>query len=180
MKPLILISVILVLFSACNPSNSTSSFDEQKEIEAIKQVIESETKCFFGGDYECWADTWVHEKYSMQAWNNAEGSYDAVIGWKAIDKQGSYWIKEYYGDGSTVRYPSVKREKPIVKFFNENTAYLIWVQYNADAHHNYFQKSNESRILEKHDGKWKIVNVTAFWDNNTNIPMDSLTVEQAW
>ncbi|MBK8703578.1 MAG: hypothetical protein IPN33_08095 [Saprospiraceae bacterium] len=61
-----------------------------------------------------------------------------------------------------------------MKFFNENTAYLIWKQNNADKEKKYFRVSQETRIMEKQSDGWKIVNVTAFWDAKSKIPVDSL------
>lgn len=179
MKKLIILSSLLLFFIACNTATEQtgSTFDKQKETDAIMNVIKKETECFFSGDYNCWADTWVQEDYAMQAWNNEEGSYDAVVGWDNIQRQGRYWIKEYYGDGSNVQYPYVKREDPMVKFFGDSTAYLVWKQYNADDDKEVFQISQESRLMQKQKDGWKIVNVTAFWDTNNSIPIDEVDIE---
>lgn len=177
-KLLMIFSLFSVLFLSCQ-TNSTDevAFSEEQEKAAILKVIEDETKCFFGGDYDCWASNWSQEKYSMQAWNTEDGSYDAVVGWNEIDRQGKYWIRRYYEDGQNIVYPFVKRENMIVKFFNPTTAYLVWKQYNANADTTMYQVSQESRLLEKKNGEWKIVNVTAFWDTASAIPVDSVKIE---
>jgi len=71
----------------------------------------------------------------------------------------------------------VKREKPVVKFFNDKTAYLTWKQYNSDEKNEYFRTSYETRIMEKDEDGWKIVNVTAFWDTEPKIAFDSLQIK---
>lgn len=174
----------ITTFSFCTqPPDSQSSigkgapFDEQAEIDAIMKVIDNETKCFFDGNYECWAKNWSHQSYAMQAWNNNDGSSDAAIGWEAINSQGKDWIEKYYKNGENIIHPDYKRQKPIVKFFNENSAYLNWVQYNADAEKKYYRISNEIRIMEKEKDGWKIVNVSAFWDSKTKVRADSLMLE---
>ncbi|NUQ25077.1 MAG: hypothetical protein HUU34_14110 [Saprospiraceae bacterium] len=171
---------VLLFFSCQQAENKQTentpkpAFDEAAETAAIMQVIENETKCFFDGDYDCWTNNWSHEKYAMQAWNNDDGTYDAAIGWEAINTQGKEWIEKYYQGGKNIIHPFVKKETPQVKFFNENTAYLIWKQYNADKEKKYFRVSQETRIMEKQSDGWKIVNVTAFWDAKSKIPVDSL------
>lgn len=169
---------------ACQPStgeqlsaDATVPFDEAAEIEAIMKVIDNETKCFFDGDYECWAKNWSHHDYAMQAWNNSDGSADAAIGWEKINAQGKNWIETYYKNGENVIHPDYKRKKPVVKFFNEKTAYLNWEQYNADANKEYYRISSEIRIMEKEQDGWKIVNVSAFWDSKSKVHADSLMLE---
>ncbi|MBN8682950.1 MAG: hypothetical protein J0L99_09855 [Chitinophagales bacterium] len=150
------------------------TFDEAAETEAIMKVIENETKCFFDGKYECWANNWSHQNYVMQAWNNDDGTFDAAIGWEKINAQGKEWIEKYYKNGENIVHPVVKKEKPLVKFFNDNTAYLIWKQYNADKENKFYRISQETRLMEKQADGWKIVNVSAFWNAKSKIPVDSL------
>ena len=183
MKITCTILLCFVLFSCQQTAGKKSDvravagFDEVAETAAILQVIENETNCFFAGNYECWAKNWSHESYSMQAWNNDDGSMDAAIGWEKINEQGKNWIEKYYKNGKVVIHPVVKKEKPLVKFFSERTAYLIWKQYNADRENKYYKLSQETRIMEKADDGWKIVNVSAFWNSNRKIPVDSLKPE---
>jgi hypothetical protein len=186
MKKQLLNSVLAILvmsFLACNsaPTKIESAperpvFDEAVETEAIMKVIEGETNCFFNGDYECWAKHWSHEKYVLQAWNNDNGTADAAVGWDKINAQGKDWIDKYYKNGKNIVHPVVKRENPLVKFFDNKTAYLVWKQYNADKEKTTFRTSQETRIMEKQDDGWKIVNVSAFWDTEGKIPFDSLKV----
>ncbi|MCC6410663.1 MAG: hypothetical protein IT270_03335 [Saprospiraceae bacterium] len=181
---LIFTTITLFIFMSCQQTEdkkteiaTTPAFNEAAETEAIWKVIENETKCFFDGNYECWANNWSHENYAMQAWNNDDGSFDAAIGWEKINAQGKDWIEKYYKNGKNVIHPVVKKEKPIVKFFNEKTAYLIWKQYNADKENKNYSVSQETRLMEKASDGWKIVNVTAIWNSKTKIPVDSLKID---
>jgi hypothetical protein len=178
-----LMFIVFLSIVACQPLSDKNEsqkgkdiFDEVAEIEAIMKVIEGETKCFFDGDYACWAKHWSHENYAMQAWNNSDGTADAAIGWEKINSQGKDWIEKYYKNGTNVIHPVVKREKPIVKFFNDKTAYLMWTQYNADKEKLNYRISQETRLMEKDKEGWKIVNVSAFWDTKSKIPFDSLDI----
>ena len=159
------------------PDAKSPEFNEQIEIDAIMKVIDNETKCFFDGDYECWAKNWSHQNYAMQAWNNSDGTSDTAIGWEKINAQGKDWIEKYYKNGKNIIHPDYKRKKPLVKFFNEKSAYLNWEQYNSDAEKKYYRISNEIRIMEKEQDGWKIVNVSAFWDSKTKVHADSLILD---
>jgi len=187
MKNQILISlffVLLIFAVACQPLTDKKEpnkenvlFDEAAEIEAILNVIEGETKCFFDGNYECWSKHWSHENYAVQAWNNSDGTSDGAVGWEKINSQGKDWIEKYYKNGTNIIHPVVKRGKPLVKFFNETTAYLIWTQYNSDKEKTNYRTSLETRLMEKDSEGWKIVNVIAFWDTQPKIPFDSLKID---
>ncbi|MCC6279169.1 MAG: hypothetical protein IT262_01110 [Saprospiraceae bacterium] len=78
---------IICLFFSCQQAEKKKvetqpkvTFDASVETDAIMKVIENETKCFFDGNYDCWANNWSHENYAMQAWNNDDGTFDAAIG----------------------------------------------------------------------------------------------------
>lgn len=179
-----LLTILVTLACACNssPENAQSeiqnkTFDEAAETEAIMKVIDGETECFFKGDYQCWTKYWIHEKYAFQGWNNSDGTADAAVGWDKINAQGKDWIEKYYKNGENVIHPVVRKEKPLVKFFSNKSAYLIWKQYNADKEKTNFRTSQETRIMEKNEDGWKIVNVSAFWDTQSKIPFDKLQLK---
>ncbi|HPQ99395.1 MAG: hypothetical protein H6561_13330 [Lewinellaceae bacterium] len=172
----------IAILASCKPQESSqteavSTFNEQAETEAILKVIENETKCFFDGNYDCWKSNWSHNNYALQAWNNSDGTADAAVGWDKINTQGKNWIETYYKNGENIIHPEVHREKPIVKFFNETTAYLLWIQHNANQEKTNFRSSQEIRLMEKEADGWKIVCVTALWDVAPKIPYDSLNID---
>ncbi len=177
------VSIFIILMFACKPSTNPAQpdqvqtvFDEKAETEAIMNVIKGETDCFFKGDYECWAKHWSHEPYAVQAWNHDDGTANAAVGWEKINTQGKDWIEKYYKNGEIVIHPVVRKEKPVVKFFNDTSAYLMWKQYNSDSEKKFFRTSHEMRIMEKETDGWKIVNVSAFWDTEPKIAFDSLQI----
>lgn len=184
MKQLFTFALLLTLLFSCqqqtpNPDAEAAAkpaFDEASETAAIMQVIDSETKCFFDGNYECWAKNWSHQPYAFQAWNNSDGTADAAVGWEKINSQGKGWIEDIYKKGQNVVHPVFKRDKPQAKFFGDNMAYLIWTQYNADKEKKYYRVSRETRLMEKESDGWKIVNVSAFWGAEPQIAFDSLQI----
>lgn len=156
------------------PAAKSTAFDEAKEAAAIMAVIKNETSSFYDGNYESWVKSWSHSPYAVQAWNNSDGTSDAAVGWDAIHKQGKNWIETYYKNGKVKIHPEYKTTKPLVTFFGTNTAYLIWTQYNADREKKFYRVSHESRIMQKENNEWKIVNVSAFWNVAPKIEADSL------
>jgi hypothetical protein len=47
------LTISLLSFISCN-QNKEKNFNETKEFEAITEVINQETKCFFDGNYDGW------------------------------------------------------------------------------------------------------------------------------
>lgn len=179
---LLILSSFLCIYS-CNQKSETtkseavkptSSIDEKTELDSIMHVIDNETKMFFAGNVEGWRASWSHKNYTSQAWNNSDGTADVAKGWDAINSQGSGWIVTYYKNGENVIHPDYKRSDIDIHFFSDSLAYLSWKQYNADKEKRYYRVSGESRIMEKEVDGWKIVNVTALWDIEPKISVDSL------
>lgn len=175
MKNLFVILSAGIVLSCTQPQqNERPAFDEARETEAIQAVIANETNSFYAGNYESWKKSWSQTPYAYQAWNLEDGTVGVATGWEKIDRQGKGWIEKYYKNGENVIHPSVKKEKPLVHFFNDSTAYLIWKQYNADKKEKLYYVSHETRLMQKEADGWKIVNVSAFWDSKNAIPADSL------
>lgn len=166
------------LFQSCNNTTteqtSAATFDEAKEMEKIMQVIEGETSSFYKRDYESWKNFYIHTHYAFQAWNNGDGTIDAKTGWAAVDSGIGNYIKTYPVEPGGSSHPVVLRKNMITKFYADTVAYLLWDQYNSDQAGRQFQFSKELRLMEKQNGEWKIVNVSAFWDYRNAVPADNL------
>lgn len=175
----------ILLLNSCKETKETQTnsivkeeFNEVKEKDAIMSVIEEETTCFFDRNYECWKKCWLHEDYALQAWNGSDGTYYAAVGWDEINNGGKAYIeaaiKNTPEEQSKNSHPIVKRENIQVKFYNENLAFLTWKQYNSNRTNEFFQVSQDTRLMEKREGKWKIVYVSGFWDYVNNISFNDL------
>ncbi len=194
----LIIGVLLMCFSACmEPAKEVvdkksmvviGDYNDKKEQEAILEVIDAETTCFFERDYECWKQYFVHADYAFQAWNNTDGSIDTKSGWKEVDEKIRGYIMpagekkakpKSMGQESSVKakvssHPKVVRKNMLFKFFTAELVYMMWDQYNSDPDKMRFTFSKECRIMEKINGEWKIANVTSYWDFRREIPLDSL------
>lgn len=156
-------------------SRGLSAEDLEKEKEAILAVIETETRCFFEKNYVCWQNAYAHKDYATQVWNNDDGTINAKVGWDSIHEATRTFLRNNPGPGGG--YPRVERKNMLFKFFGDEGAYVTWDQYNSDEEEEVFYRSKEVRVLEKENGKWKIVNVSAFWDTKNTITADSLDRE---
>jgi hypothetical protein len=144
--------------------SSESDFDESKELESIMEVIDTETSCFFFRDYEGWKNHWLQADYVIHAWNNSDGSCATSIGWVAVDEKIGNYIKNNPVEGGGSSHPEVLRKNIQARFFGPDVAHLVWTQYNSTRDLSAFNVSNEVRTMEKINGEWKIVQVSAFWD----------------
>ncbi len=179
MKQLFLFyTVMLMSFGACKQATDSTTtaapFDEAKEKIAIVQTIEEETARFYARDYAGWSNYFAQTDYAFQGWNNPDGTFGASVGWKDLDAKTDQYMKANPVPPGGSSHPKVERKNMIFKFYGENAAFLTWDQYNMDENLKNYYHSRESRIMEKIDGKWKIVNVSAFWDYKNLIPVDSL------
>ncbi|SEJ47605.1 hypothetical protein SAMN04487995_4882 [Dyadobacter koreensis] len=148
----------------------------ENEKKAINATIEKETQSFFARDYEAWKSNYAQTDYAFQAWSNDDGTFDSNVGWTDINKQIGRYISENPEPLSS--HPKVERKNMMYKFYGDNVAYLTWDQFNSDKPEKNFHHSKEVRLMEKIDGQWKIVCVSAFWDYKNLIPASRLPMIQ--
>lgn len=176
MKALSSIIIVAFLSFSClkNAENekSTSQANLENEKKAIKATIEKETESFFARDYNAWKSNYAQTDYAFQAWSNDDGTFDSNVGWDDINKHIGKYINENPEPLSS--HPKVERKNMKYKFYGDNVAYLTWDQFNSDKPEKNFHHSKEVRLMEKINGEWKIVCVSAFWDYKHEIPASKL------
>ncbi len=134
---------------------------QKKDIEAIKAVIEQETKAFFQIDKTTWSDSWVHEPYSF--WSFADTTdVNSFSGWASIEKGFADYFRTAKPSNATI-----DRTWHDIKVFG-NGAYARFTQKVNDNSHRPLQE--EIRVLEKVKGAWKIVCVSVIAIEKDNIP----------
>lgn len=160
-----------LLGSCASEAKNEAALQEKKD--AIMATIEEETNAFFARDYDRWKATYAQEDYAFQAWSNADGTFDASVGWAGIDNS----VGRYIHDNpipETDQATTVERKNIKFKFYGDNVAYLTWDQFNSDRDGALFFHSKEVRLLERVGSDWKIVCVSAFWDFKNLIPAEKL------
>ncbi len=161
-------------FGKNNATSGSAGLDEEKEKKAIIASITDETEAFFKRDYEAVIKYYVHADYTFHAWNNADGTFSANVGWPSINEKYKDYFKNNPVKVATSDYPIVEKRNLLIKFFNSNVAFVTWDQYERKDISKPFRKAKAARIMEKHDGMWKIANMTAYYDYKNTFPAESL------
>jgi hypothetical protein len=160
-------SAMLSAFFICSVlfTGHSQEMKLSKEEEAIKSVIEAESEHFWARDYDKWMDLWVHESYSV--WTSASKSgvrrYD---GWDAWSTEVKNLFKE---DPDPQPYEGVVYKYNYRFRIYGKGAWVSFEQMNDGT------KTYETRIMEKHGGKWKIAMVEVIYNINEPLEEDTET-----
>lgn len=126
----------------------------QTDSDAIKRVLRSETEGFFKRDKTEWSNAWAHTPYIHFAANLYGGDFLLVKGWDNLEKQfASQFKSSKLSDNVKVQNSNYTIHQ------NGNMAFVAYDQTLLDSHGK--TTSKESRTVEKINGQWKIINVTA-------------------
>ncbi len=155
MKPFMRLLPALLILGALN------TFGQKKDVEAIKALIEKETKAFFEIDKAAWSSSWIHEPYAF--WSFADTTdVNSFSGWNAIEKG----FADYFRTAKPSK-ASIDRTWHDIKVFG-NGAYARFTQKVNDNSRRPSQA--EVRVLEKVKGEWKIVCVSVIAIEKDNEP----------
>jgi len=141
---------------------SSLAAQDSKDVAAIKAVIEKETSSFFNVNRKEWEDTWLQAPYAYWSYSDSTGT-SFIEGWDGIRKS----FDEYFKTQKPNRQIDVAHQKTGLKI---DRTWSSIRTYGTGAYVRYTQKVNDEidrdetsqiRILEKKDGKWKIVCVGA-------------------
>jgi DNA-binding CsgD family transcriptional regulator len=123
---------------------------------AILRLIEEETAAFWNKDLAAWASCWVHEPYARRwGWWAARGGMTVRDGWdQQFERMRSLMAANPERNRSVA---VVRRERLVVRIAGE----MAWVTFDQHAPAtgdgmDVAGLTHEMRILEKHDGAWKV------------------------
>lgn len=122
---------------------------------AIRDVIAKETKDYYLQDFEAWKSNFVQANYFRQHgyW---EGYPDKVRYYNGFDTLQQVKALQFKEDRTYWKGSFEKRYNENFRIFPE----VAWYTFEQDsfdgATHQFLGKSIEMRVLEKHDGQWKI------------------------
>lgn len=150
----------IILFCSLFLASITSSFG-QDDITAIKKVIEKETFSFQNVDRRNWEDSWLKVPYAYWSYSDSTGT-NFVQGWDAINKSfGAYFKTQVSSRQIDVARKggelSIERAWGEIRIY-KNGAFVQYIQKVKD-HLIDRDETSQIRILEKIEGKWKIVYV---------------------
>lgn len=128
----------------------------EREKAAIVDVIDRQAASFWAKDFDRWADTWVHAPYVRRVGWSATGGVVSVEGWDAIGAR----MKKNMIDDPTPNLTPAKLVREHLNFrIQGDFAWVTFEQHGVatgDPKFDMAGLSYETRILEKHDGKWKV------------------------
>ena len=143
---------------ACTGNNTdqTNKIDYEAEKKAIMEVIQAESAAFWEKDFDAYASHWVHEDYiRTMGWWEA-GGVTVVEGWEERGKRTKQHMEQSPEENESAT--EVRRENINLRIY-EDIAWMTFDQYGVDTGDTLMDMpglSRETRIFEKHDGKWKI------------------------
>lgn len=145
---------LIILISSCL---SVLTLLAQDEKEAIQKVIATETTSFMNLDYATWADTWAKVPYIYWCYSDSTTS-SFVEGWDALDKTYTRYFKE-----AIPSHAEITNEWIEIRVYG-NGAYARFIQRVKDDVDT--EETSQVRVLEKIEGKWKVVCVWAIAHNS--------------
>jgi len=124
----------------------------QNDKEAIKAVIEKETASFMNVDYKTWSSLWWKVPYAYWSYSDSTGT-SFVEGWDNLNKT----YVDYFKSARPSK-AEITNEWIEIRVF-DNGAYAHFVQKVYDETDR--DETSQIRVLEKKDGKWKLICVGA-------------------
>jgi len=136
--------------------------------DAIKAVIERETKAYFNIDYDTWMDSWSHVPYAYWSYADTAG-INYFVGWKAIEIGFTdYFVTTKPGD------IEIDRTWEDLRIYKDGAYARFRQTLITDGVRGPVQ--TEIRVLEKDKNRqWKIVLVAVLKSNVA--PITQLTKE---
>ncbi len=125
---------------------------QTNEIAAIKEVIAKETQTFFNVDRKNWEDCWLKVPYAYWSYSDST-SASYVEGWETLDKTFDRYFKTSKPSKAQITNDWIE-----IKIFGTG-AYVRFVQKVKDEIEH--DETSQVRVLEKKDGKWKLICVDA-------------------
>jgi hypothetical protein len=134
---------------------------QDKEVVAIKAAIERETISFLEVNKKDWEDSWLQTPYAYWSYSDSTGT-SFIEGWSGIKKS----FEDYFRTHVPGRYIDVaQKDKKLTvdRTWKEIRIYGTgaFVQYSQRVRDQIGDRDETSqiRILEKKEGKWKVVYV---------------------
>jgi hypothetical protein len=128
---------------------------QPNEIAAIKEVIAKESEAFFSVNKQVWADCWLHAPYVYWSYSDSTAT-SFVRGWdgdQGLDKTWGNYFKTAKPSKATITRDWIE-----IKVYGNGAFAQFFQSLKDEIDHDI---TSEVRVLEKKDGKWKIILIGA-------------------
>lgn len=162
------INVVNALWDYKNVVQPTVNPDE----EDIKKFLVDETGYWMDGNFDKWAEGFVHEPYLLWSVTNGGEPGDVLTmrGWDALKTFMGNWFKNYNASfAKKMKQSEVTRDNWQIQI-RGNVAYVSYNQHSVNADTKQILDSTETRVLEKISGAWKIAMQTTLADFKDAVP----------
>jgi hypothetical protein len=162
------INVVNALWDYKNVVYPTPNPDE----EDIKKSIVDETSYWIDGNYDKWAEGFIHEPHLLWSVTNGGEPGDVLTmrGWETLKTFMGNWFKNYNASfAKKMKQSEVTRDNWQVQI-RSNVAYVSYNQHSVNAETKQILDSTETRVLEKINGAWKIAMQTTLADFKDAVP----------
>ena len=136
---------------------STPDHNAETERAEVLAVIAAESAAFWNKDLDAWAALWAHEPYTRTMGWWAAGGVTVIEGWEAQSEAIRRAMQASPEPNPTAG--RVRRENINIQV-HDTVAWVTFDQYGedtGDARMDMPGLSRETRILQRHEGQWKIV-----------------------
>ncbi len=153
MKKAIILCCLPFLFWGCQ--NQPPTIDYELEKKAIQAVIAKETESYYRQDFEAWKSTYLHSP-AFRKYGYWEGFPQKVIFHNGFESLKVEKKKQFDADETLWQGSTEERENENFRISSDMAWYTFeQFSYEKDTR-KFLGKSLETRILEKHEGEWKI------------------------
>lgn len=146
-----------IALARSSPEQSQEGAALEKQKAELLDVIERQAAAFWAKDFRRWADTWVHAPYVRRLGWSPAGGVSNVEGWEAIGAL----MKKNMADNPKPNLTPAKLARDRLNFrIYGDVAWVTFEQRGVATGEPRFDMpglSYETRMFERHDGKWKIV-----------------------
>lgn len=148
--------LLIIAASGCTSMSREVPIDFEKEKQNIFTVIENESGYYFEEDYEQWRNSYLDTNY-VRHYGYWEGWKDKVKYYNGFDTLDQIKKAQFKRGSTKWKESSSKRHNENVHIFKD----VAWVTFESVSYDNATQdilgKALATRILEKHNGQWKLV-----------------------
>ncbi|GAB4494706.1 MAG: hypothetical protein OHK0019_21820 [Saprospiraceae bacterium] len=141
------------LFQSCQSSSPKIDFEKEKA--AIQAVIAKETESYYRQDYESWKSTYLNSP-AFRKFGYWEGFPEKVVANIGFESLAAEKKKQFEANATLWKGSTEERTNENFRIANDMAWYTFeQLSYEKDTR-KLLGKSLETRILEKHEGEWKI------------------------
>lgn len=129
-----------------------SAMAQDAEKDAIKRVVMLESESYLAVDIETWKTTWAPVSYAYWSFSDKSGT-QFIDGWEDIQRTFEPYFKDQKPSRSKLSYTWKE-----IRVYGSGS-YVRFQEKSDD--NGRIEITDQIRVLEKRDGKWKVVCMSA-------------------